>query len=368
MENYTAWNIRWYEPNEFQSLDTSEQLRHLCALAHLAPSTHNTQPWKFRIQEADNSVVFVLDQQFVLPASDVVGRQSIISLGCALENFIVAASFYGFTCNTQILTPKNLTISPGETGTNRYLPVVRVTVAKSDPQMKLQSLVKSIPERKIIRAEFISNKPLPDTVLQELAAIPDGTATKLHSVTDLVRRLSIAEFQAQADGFVINSPRFSQELGEWLIPNDTTAPRGMPGVGFGLSDAEAVRMHRGLKHEIPLQPDDGLRFALGGKIGLEKSPLIGFITTPSDTVEDWLAAGRTLERIFLTLTSHGIQYAVHAGIVEVALIKKIFSMTLGTLRPITALFRAGYVKNEADARRPHSPRAPLTEVLLNDTV
>src|ERR1051326_3466942 len=80
---------------QFNELKNREKLELLCQLGHLAASSHNTQPWKFYIDEAGMKLVLYLDKKLVLSVSDINGRQAVVSLGCALENIIVAAAYYG---------------------------------------------------------------------------------------------------------------------------------------------------------------------------------------------------------------------------------------------------------------------------------
>jgi prolyl-tRNA synthetase len=122
----------------------------------------------------------------------------------------------------------------------------------------------------------------------------------------------------------------------------------MPGNGFGLSDVQAKRFHMGLLGKQPLEPEDGLKFSMSGKIFLEKSPLVGLLTVQKDEPEFWMLCGMALENIFLFLLKQGFSLAIHAAIVEVGLINKIFAATLGTTRRLTALFRVGKVKNQKD--------------------
>ncbi len=366
MDNYAAWNIHCHTLDNFKKLLPRDQLLHLCALAHLAPSTHNTQPWRFVISETENSIQLYLDRATILPASDAAGRQSLVSCGAALAHLKLTAEYYGLNPNTTIAPIDKNLIKPfmDQDTAGQNIVLATIKLGSGAPRLEYEKLVKSILKRKMVRAEFKPDQAVPTNILGELEPWADNEIVKLHLVTDTIRRLSMAEFQAQADGFVINSKKFSRELGDWLLPNDTTSYVGMPGIGFGLQDEEARRLHDGLLGEMALEAEDGLRFALGGKIGLEKSPLIGFITTKDDTPVSWLAAGEAFEKINLTLVAADINVAMHAGITEVPLIKKIFSMTLGTLRPITVLFRAGYLKNPADADRPHSPRLPLEKIIL----
>lgn len=349
----------------FKSLNNKAKLEYLCLLGHLAPSSHNTQPWRFLIDETNFEITAYLNRKFVLPASDVDGRQATVSIGCATENIISGALYYGYVGIVEFLTYDKTKVKPDSQNEDFLIPILKIKFQESDLEAP-KNIIKAIFDRKVTRAEYDPTKEVPDNILQSIQKMTDGEDTKLHIITDSLRRLSIAEFQSQADAYVINSPKFSRELGQWLLPNDSKSYLGMPGIGFGLQDDEAQRLHNGLSGKSTLQPEDGLKFAMGGKIFIEKSPMIGIITTKKDDIESWVKAGEIFEKIFLELTNQGIQVAVHAGITEVTLIKKIFSLTLGTNRYITVLFRAGYVKKEEDNKRPFSPRLPLKEVLLND--
>jgi len=70
------------------------QLRFLLGYAILAPSTRNTQPWRFAVEV--NTVHLFADSRRGQPVSDPDGRELYISLGCALENLLVAAEYFGF--------------------------------------------------------------------------------------------------------------------------------------------------------------------------------------------------------------------------------------------------------------------------------
>ncbi len=333
----------------FKFLNTRAKLEYLCLLGHLAPSSHNTQPWRFFIDEENLNITIYLNKNFVLPASDVDGRQAIISIGCATENILSGALYYGHLGNIEFLTDDKTKIKPNAQNDNLLIPIVKIKLKESNTDL-ITNTIEAIFDRKVTRAEYDPTKQIPNEIIESIQRMPDGENTKLHITTDNLTRLSIAEFQSQADAYVINSPKFSRELGDWLLPNNTKSYLGMPGIGFGLQDDEARRLHNGLSGKSPLQPEDGLKFATGGKIFIEKSPMIGIITTKKDDVESWIKAGEVFEKIFLELTSQGIQVAIHAGITEVSLIKKIFSLTLGTSRHITILFRAGYVKKEEDLK------------------
>ena len=71
-----------------------EQLRFLLRYAILAPSTRNTQPWRFGVD--GNQVAVRADLARAQPIADDDLRELYLSLGCAIENLLVAAEQFGF--------------------------------------------------------------------------------------------------------------------------------------------------------------------------------------------------------------------------------------------------------------------------------
>ena len=363
------WERSLPSSDDFFDMSWGEKLTTLVWLGSLAPSSHNTQPWRFYCDQDGPSITVAIDRSMILPESDVAGREAVISIGCAVENIDTAARAYGLLPEMYFHAIDKAKLIPTNNPPmkSEIIPLVTMRFAEDMPDEKSQKLLPALLSRRAMRTEFDPVIPVPEHVLLELREHLNGGLVSLHLVTDTLHRLSISEFQGQADGYVLNSPRFAHELGNWLLPNDTTSPVGMPGNTFGFDDAQAERIHHGLLGESELEPEDMLRFSLGGKIGFEKSPVIAFLTTENDDPENWIAAGRAMESAFLCLEREGISYAVHAAIVEVRLINRIFATTLGTFKPLAAVFRMGYVKDESiKNERPHSPRQPLENILLNE--
>lgn len=367
--------------SEFIQLTKKEQLRYFIALAHMAANTHNTQPWLFSMQVATFSISVYLNKKRVLPASDPTGRESMISIGCAVENIAVASLYYGYIMNfviennIKIITKlSEIPTKKKSDGDKEKIGIINFQLKKThinnveinDTGEEAENLLKSIFERKVVRAEYDENKKINAAVIKKIEnASKKFLDLNVYTITDKIRRLSISEFQNQADAFVLNSKKFSEELGDWLLPNDTSSRIGMPGIGFGFDEKQAKRIHEGLRRLRPLEPEDNLRLAQAGKIGIEKAPLLIFITTKKDNAHYWVNAGRLLEKILLILTCENIQTAIHAAIVEVSLINKIFRVALGTTNKIMVMFRAGYVKNQEDLNRPHSPRSRLEDIIID---
>ena len=70
-----------------------------------APSGHNTQPWLFKT--SPNTIEVHPNFKRVLPIVDPDNHALYISLGCAVENVVIAAKNYGFNSIVKLLKDKN---------------------------------------------------------------------------------------------------------------------------------------------------------------------------------------------------------------------------------------------------------------------
>jgi hypothetical protein len=115
-----AWGV---SEDEFpRSSPIEAQLGFLLRYAILAPSVRNTQPWAFSVQ--GNRVHLIADIRKAQPVADPDRRELHISLGCALENLLVAAEHFGFGHRTAYFPERGapdlvatVTFEPGGTPT-----------------------------------------------------------------------------------------------------------------------------------------------------------------------------------------------------------------------------------------------------------
>jgi nitroreductase len=71
------------------------QFKELIRYATLAPSSHNTQCWKFRLE--DHAISILPDLSRRCPVVDPDDHHLYVSLGCAAENLIQAAKAQGLS-------------------------------------------------------------------------------------------------------------------------------------------------------------------------------------------------------------------------------------------------------------------------------
>ena len=84
------------EPDRVARSDLPRQtMVDLVAAATMAPSMHNTQPWRFRVEQASQTIGLYADPARMLRFGDPDGRALHIACGAALFNLRLAATVAG---------------------------------------------------------------------------------------------------------------------------------------------------------------------------------------------------------------------------------------------------------------------------------
>ncbi|MBK8020876.1 MAG: hypothetical protein IPK19_05470 [Chloroflexi bacterium] len=150
IEQVAQHTRRALEPDQAGSV----RLRQLVRYATLAANGHNAQAWKFAIRE--NTIEIHPDYSRRLPVVDPEDRELWMSLGCALENLLVAARATGY--DAEVVYPD------GED-------VIRVRLAENTPQSS--TLFDAIPRRQSTRSDY-DGQPVATNFLDQLIALPPG--------------------------------------------------------------------------------------------------------------------------------------------------------------------------------------------------
>ena len=369
-EAFDAWRLPVLARAAFGALAPRAQLTHLAAWSLLAPTSHNSVPQRYRLQVASRTIEVFLDRKYVLTASDVVGRQAAVSVGCALESLVVAARAYGLRAEVELSALPIEQTKPLTPGEPRHVKLADVQLVPdpSAPEDLGRTDLDTMRRRKVVRAEFDESVKLTSEQAAELEAGVKATypGLALHLLTDAPTLLFLGKFQELADSTVINREDFARELGDWLLPDETPGGLGMRGREFGLAPEAARRMHAGLKRELVLLPDEMTGFAKVGNLGMRSSSAVAVITVERDDLAHRIAAGRAYFALALLGQRHGFWTAMHAGITEVEAPNLALRGRLRTLRRPTVVCRLGRPLHAEDGQRAHSARPPLETVLLGD--
>jgi nitroreductase len=335
-ENYdpkvTPWELR---EQDFPADGTlPERLLFLLRYAVLAPSSHNTQPWKFRIRESEIEVYKDLSRW--LKVADADQRELHISIGCALENLLIAAEHFGFGQNVVYLP---------ETGHDEHVATVQLVPDGEPTVYRRPELFDAIITRSTSHKSF-ENRAIPETERAWLGDCCAEQAISLWLTDDARIKQQVDELIVRADAQQFANPEWREELGHWL-------GQGVFGTSWMMSKLGQLAVTYLDMSKGVARKDSEL---------LESAPMIGAITSEQNAVDTQIQAGQVFERIALTATVLGIRVHPMSQILEFPELKEELVRLLPNpeLVPQHA-FRLGYAAAEDE----HTPRRPLDEVLLS---
>ena len=212
--NYESWEIR---PDEFLSLqDNISRMNFFVKFGVLAPSSHNSQPWKFKVES--NIIEIYLDTDRTLPEGDSNNRQAFISIGCATRNIVIAADFYGYDVKMN-LRDNGIRLEFNKVGTN----------------LKTQDLSEHflhlITKRKVNRGKY-DNKNL-DSGLENFIKLCASDKIKVNLISNPEIKNRLSKVALDATSSSMSNSKFRNELSKYVIPNSSKSEIGMPGIGLG---------------------------------------------------------------------------------------------------------------------------------------
>jgi len=319
--------------------DRSSLLHELVRYATLAASSHNTQCWKFHVEESAISILPDLSRR--LPVVDPDDHHLFGSLGCAVENLLQAALANGLKGEVRFETAADGS----------------VRIALEPTKAIVSPLFKAIPQRQCTRAAF-DGKPLSNAELKLLEASGTGNGVRVLLLTDRESMEKVLEYVVQANTVQMNDPAFVAELKAWIRFSDDEAvvtgdglfarSSGNPSVPRWLGSPLFKLLFR-TKHE-----NDKYATHIRSSAGIAI-----FISEANDKAH-WLEAGRCYERFALQAAALGIRNAFINQPVEVSELRPQFANALGigSHRPdLVVRFGRG-------PEMPRSLRRPLQAVLV----
>lgn len=310
----------------------SDQVKSVLGAAVLAPSTHNTQPWRFRCTPA--GIELHADPDRALPVADTDQRELLLSCGAALFNLRTAIHALGAHPATTVLPRRD---DP------TLLAAVRPFAARR-PDRRLVRLADAIPRRHTNRTPFEA-AVIPDAVVAELRYAAEAEQAWLPRL-DTHQLDRLRELVHESHHVHVSNPAFLAEWRHWT-GRAADSRDGVPEYAAGAmpsNDDGWILRDFGSPRRGPVDDSD---------------PLVVVIGSFDDTRADRIRAGQAMQRVLLTATAAGLDASFISQPVEVPEVRgELRALLGGGLWPQIVL-RLG-----RGAPVPWTPRRSLADVLL----
>jgi len=194
-----------------QQTGTAPDMREWVRLATLAASSHNTQPWKFRIGRESIEVLPDFDRR--CPVVDPDDAHLFKSLGCAAENLVHAAAAQGYAA---------------EVGFNASAESVLIQLRPSSAP-RPSDLFRAITVRQCTKTLY-DGSPLASDQLRTLEQAGQGPSVRTILLTERKHIEAVVEYVNQGNQTQLSDPAFRRELISWIRFNPGEALRTRDGL------------------------------------------------------------------------------------------------------------------------------------------
>jgi hypothetical protein len=313
-------------------------MRELVRLATLAASSHNTQPWRFRIHERAISVLPDFARR--CPVVDPDDSHLFKSLGCAAENLIHAAAAQGHTADISFDSAKEEVIVRFE----------RESLARAT------DLSRAITRRQCTKTPY-DGSVLTSEVLRLLEQTGQGVGVRTIFLTDRPQIVAVIEYVTTGNESQLTDPAFRKELVSWIRFNPADALR----TGDGLSGRTGgkpslptwlAKLIIGVVLTPKTQADADAR-------NIRSSAAVAIFVAKRDDKAAWVEVGRAYERVALQAAALDIRNTCINQPIEVRLLRQQFESWLG----LTGEYALLIVRLGHAPLAPFSLRRPIDDVI-----
>lgn len=312
--------------------------RELVRYATLAASSHNTQPWLFKLES--NRIQVLPDLARRCPAVDPDDHHLYASLGCATENLLLAAQAAGLACRCRF-----------DASTSG----IQIDLEQAAPVHS--ALFNAIPIRQCSRSAYDGAALTPNEMEQLQAAVEcDGVSMLLLTRAD--HKDFVADFVARGNDAQFADPAWARELKSWIRFNAKEAALSGDGLyGPAMGNPDVPRWLGLLAMKAAFSAKNQNR---KDHQHIASSSAIAVLYSQADDIQHWIEAGRCYQRLALQATVLGLRTAFINQPVEVANLRAEFARAIGIgdRRP-DFIVRIGH-----GPEMPRSFRRPVEDVLI----
>ena len=314
-------------------------VRELIRYATLAASSHNTQPWKFRIQQ--DSVTILPDYSRRCPAVDPDDGHLFKSLGCAAENLVHAAAAQGFSADVRF--------DPVEDS-----PIVLLS---RDSTARATDLYRAITKRQCVKTRY-DGTSLGVSEVEKLEKAGEGREVRTLMLLSESQKNAVIDYVTRGNVAQLSDRVFRDELVSWIRFNPGEAMRTGDGLSGRTSGQPALP--RWLAKRILGMVLTPKGQADTDATNIRSSAGVAVFVSSRDDKASWVEAGRAYERFALQATTLNVRTAFINQPIELRPLRTQFESWLN-LNGEHALLMVRFGRGPT---APFSLRRPIDDVIL----
>ncbi len=299
-----------------------------------APSVYNTQPWQ--VEVAGNTVIVRADPSRQLQHSDPQGREMFISCGAFLFNARTDARRQSLVADVSVLPDPD----------DELLVAVLELEPGPAPNTDELELSVAIARRATSRTPF-DDQPLFTDVLMAIqaAAHEEGADLRVIQPSEPARE-DVIRLVRRAEALAAEDPAARAEEAAWTA-TDSGRDDGIAQDLLGPNPTD---------DQAPVR-----RFlASAGSAQFERRSTMAVLTTPDDSVRDWITAGQALEHVLLVATTYFVHASFATTVLENPTTRHDLRQVLSLDAAPQMLMRLGYSSLPAHTPRRSAPQMTAT--------
>jgi hypothetical protein len=305
------------------------------AVAVRAPSIHNTQPWAWRLDNGE--LTLLADRSRQLAVADPDGHSLRISCGAALHLTEVALRAQGWEIETTLLPDP---FDPDALARLR-------PVGHAEPDESTAAQATAALERRSDRRPF-AQRDVPAEVIEALRTVGSDADARVDFPADPDQRINLAVAVSWADRVERDDHAYQEEMNNWLRDPEVHA----------MVDGVPVEAIPHVPADQPRHTDVPLRDFEVGVTGrqliardVDEQPLIAVVLTDSDVPADQLRSGRAMMRLMIEAQLRELSTCVLSQAVDFAAFRTRMQGLMGWVGLPQIMLRVGY------------PGGPLTDLV-----
>jgi nitroreductase len=343
---YAAWD---------EADHTGPDPMNLIRAAVLAANAHNTQPWLFTV--SGDRIELFADLTRTIGAMDPLLREMHVSLGCAVENLVLAGPPSGLTANVVLLP------DPADATHIATITLTPTTASRSP-------LFDAITSRHTNRGGYDTTRPVTGQQLDALGALVDVPGTEVVWFTTDEEKRAFSDLTVRATEAIIADPQQAADDYRWYRTDWQDIQDLKDGITIDPSGQSTLI--RALAKLLPVSQEQNNSGWLTGTRDTQLPTAAAFgalvVRDPLDPAQR-LQTGRVWQRMHLAATVDGLGMQPLCQIPEridretsAGLAPEFGDAAAGMLPSGThaiMTFRVGY----PTAAAPPSPRRPAADVV-----